>query len=305
MPFSGSGTFSPYTPGNPVVSGSTISSSAFNNTIQDIATGLTNAITRDGQSPATANIPMGGNKLTGLAAASANGEAVGFEQLSSYAPLASPTFTGTVTVSGAAEADIAMSYTGQTKATYFAKNASAQIGYFNATDVKWAWSTDYSYKTTFGGKVEADDITTYRAGATTTGYCYFGNTNTKYFGFDGTNFVLGGGTLSTSGAGLTGTAASLNAGIGVGQTWQDKTGVRAFGGGPYTNSTGKPIEVSIIANTGTTSHVSITVDGVLVATNYLSVGGATFTATAQAIVPAGSTYSATGSGLAGWRELTA
>ena len=305
MPFSGSGSFAPYTPGNPVVSGSTISSSAFNSTITDLANGLSNTMTRDGKSPATADIPMASHKLTGLAAATTAGDAVRYEQITGFAPIASPTFTGTVTVSGAVEADIAMTYTGQTKATYFAKNASAQIGYFNSTDVKWAWFTDYSYKTTFGGKVEADDITTYRAGATTTGYCYFGNTNTKYFGFDGANFVLGGGTLSTSGAGLTGTAASLNAGIGVGQTWQDKTSVRAFGGGPYTNSTGKPIMVSIIANTGTTSHVSITVDGVLMATNYLSVGGATFTATAQAIVPAGSTYSATGSGLAGWRELTA
>jgi len=71
MPFNGSGSFSPYTPGNPAVSGTTISSTAFNNTVTDFATGLSNAMTRDGQSPATANIPMGGKKLTGLGDGSA------------------------------------------------------------------------------------------------------------------------------------------------------------------------------------------------------------------------------------------
>jgi len=71
MPFNGSGSFSPYTPGNPAVSGTTISSTAFNNTVTDFATGLSNAMTRDGQSPATANIPMGGKKITGLGDGSA------------------------------------------------------------------------------------------------------------------------------------------------------------------------------------------------------------------------------------------
>lgn len=37
----------------------------------DIATGLTDCVTRDGQSPATANLPMGGFKHTGVALASA------------------------------------------------------------------------------------------------------------------------------------------------------------------------------------------------------------------------------------------
>jgi len=102
MPFNGAGSFAPYTPGNPVVSGATISSSAFNNTIQDIATGLSTAITRDGQSPPTADLPMAGHKLTGLAAGSSANDSVRFDQLPTLAtlgaaPLASPTFTGVVT----------------------------------------------------------------------------------------------------------------------------------------------------------------------------------------------------------------
>lgn len=81
MPFNGTGGFTVYAPGNPAVPGTVISSAAFNATMADFATGLANTLTRDGQSPATANIPMGGFKLTGLAAATAAGQAILFDQL--------------------------------------------------------------------------------------------------------------------------------------------------------------------------------------------------------------------------------
>lgn len=97
MPYNGSGSFSPYTPGNPVVTGTTISSTAFNNTVNDIAAGLSNAVTRDGQSPATANLPMGNNKITGLANATNNGEAVAYGQT---VQLGSVTATGNLSASG-------------------------------------------------------------------------------------------------------------------------------------------------------------------------------------------------------------
>lgn len=81
MPYSGSGTFSPFTPGNPVVSGAVISATDHNNTIADIASGLSNAVTRDGQSPPTANLPMASFKLTGLAAGATAGDSVRYEQI--------------------------------------------------------------------------------------------------------------------------------------------------------------------------------------------------------------------------------
>lgn len=81
MSYNGSGTFSPFTPGNPVITGTTISSTAFNATIQDIASGLSNAVTRDGQSPLTANLPAAGRKLTGLGAGVVAGDSLRFEQL--------------------------------------------------------------------------------------------------------------------------------------------------------------------------------------------------------------------------------
>lgn len=53
--------------GNPVITGTTISSTWANNTLSDIATALTNSIATDGQTAMTGNLPMGGNKITGLA----------------------------------------------------------------------------------------------------------------------------------------------------------------------------------------------------------------------------------------------
>lgn len=80
MPFNGSGTFTLYSPGNPVVTGTTISSTWANNTLTDLATGLSTALTKDGQTTPTANIPMGGFKLTGLGAGTANGDAIRWQQ---------------------------------------------------------------------------------------------------------------------------------------------------------------------------------------------------------------------------------
>jgi hypothetical protein len=79
VPYNGSGTFT-LPAGNPVVTGTTISSVVNNNTNSDLANGLSNAITRNGQSPPTANLPMNAFKLTGLAAGAATGESVNYEQ---------------------------------------------------------------------------------------------------------------------------------------------------------------------------------------------------------------------------------
>jgi hypothetical protein len=100
MPFNGSGTYS-LPAGNPVVTGTTISSSTTNNTNTDIATALTNCLTRDGQSTPSANLPMNAMKLTGLAAGTSNGDSVRYEQLTAAAalflPLAGGTMTGAIT----------------------------------------------------------------------------------------------------------------------------------------------------------------------------------------------------------------
>ncbi len=110
MAFNGSGSFT-LVAGNPVVTGTTISSTWANNTLSDIATGLSTTITKDGQTMPTANIPLGGFKLTGVGAATVNGDALRFENL---APLAT-----TAAVSAAIQAQTYTAFTtGGTGAAY-------------------------------------------------------------------------------------------------------------------------------------------------------------------------------------------
>ena len=58
MSYNGSGTFQINTSGQPVVTGTVISSSAFNALTADLANGLSTAITKDGQTATTARIPF-------------------------------------------------------------------------------------------------------------------------------------------------------------------------------------------------------------------------------------------------------
>ena len=91
MSRNGSGVYS-LPAGNPVVTGTTISSSAFNNTMNDIATALTGSVAADGQTPMSGPLAMGNNKITGLATGTTTNDAVNWGQFTT------PTFTGNVTV---------------------------------------------------------------------------------------------------------------------------------------------------------------------------------------------------------------
>jgi len=64
MPFNGSGSFSaPVISGWPAVSGAVISSTAMNAVINDIISGLSAVLVRDGQSAMTGDLDMGGNAV--------------------------------------------------------------------------------------------------------------------------------------------------------------------------------------------------------------------------------------------------
>jgi len=101
MPFNGSGTYS-LPAGNPVVTGTTISSTTTNNTNSDIATALTNCLTRDGQSTPSANLPMNAKKLTGLAAGTTAGDSVRYEQIQYVEGVSSAGTSGYVLTSNGA-----------------------------------------------------------------------------------------------------------------------------------------------------------------------------------------------------------
>ena len=99
MSYNGSGTFNINTAGQPVVTGTTITSTAFNLLTADLASGLTTALTKDGQTTPTANIPMGTFKITGLGAGSAATDAAQYGQLQAGATTIA-TVSGTDTLTG-------------------------------------------------------------------------------------------------------------------------------------------------------------------------------------------------------------
>ena len=91
---------------------------------------------------------------------------------------------------------------------------------------------------------------------------------------------------------VTGTVALTGDVIGIGQTWQDVTASRAAST-TYTNSTGKPIFISVrlAQDDGT---LTLTVAGLLIGATGTTAGPQNYTLTA--IVPAGITYSVTTTG---------
>lgn len=66
MGYDGSGTFTIDTVGNPVEYDTVASHSVFNNTMTELAAGLSNALCRDGQSTVTQDISFNGYKLTNV-----------------------------------------------------------------------------------------------------------------------------------------------------------------------------------------------------------------------------------------------
>lgn len=91
MPYNGTGTFSPvYNWANDAAAGILVRSDRMDTQDDDIADGLSNCVTRDGQSAWTANLPAGGYKITGLANGASGQDSVTWTQV-----FVSPTFTGT------------------------------------------------------------------------------------------------------------------------------------------------------------------------------------------------------------------
>jgi hypothetical protein len=75
MSRNGSGVYS-LPAGNPVVTGTSISSTWSNTTLADIATALTGSVASDGQTPMTGALDMNSQKIVNLAGATVSGDAV-------------------------------------------------------------------------------------------------------------------------------------------------------------------------------------------------------------------------------------
>ena len=113
MSFNGSGTFQINTAGQPVVSGTTISSTAFNALTADLATGLSTCITKDGQTTPTANIPMGSNKITGLAVGTVATDAATLGQVQSTVAKLLNSVSGVDTITAAGTPSVSAYAAGQ------------------------------------------------------------------------------------------------------------------------------------------------------------------------------------------------
>ena len=100
MSYNGSGTFNINSAGQPVVSGTVISSTTFNTLTADLGTGLSTALTKDGQTTPTANIPMGTYKITSLGAGTVATDAVRLSQLQNFSTSTLITVAGTDTITG-------------------------------------------------------------------------------------------------------------------------------------------------------------------------------------------------------------
>jgi hypothetical protein len=111
--FNGSGTFLINTAGQPVVSGTVISSTAFNALTADLATGLSTCLTKDGQTTPTANIPMGNNKVTGLGAGTDATDAANLSQVQSTVVKLIGSVSGTDTITGSLTPSLGAYATGQ------------------------------------------------------------------------------------------------------------------------------------------------------------------------------------------------
>ena len=74
--------------GNPVVTGTTITSTWANTTFSDVATALTGSVATDGTSPMTGILQMSNNKITGVADGTASSDVATVNQISN------PTITG-------------------------------------------------------------------------------------------------------------------------------------------------------------------------------------------------------------------
>ena len=108
MSRNGSGTYS-LPAGNPVVSGSTISSTWANNTLTDIATALSGSIAADGQTPITGALQMNSNQINGLANGTSATDAINLSQLNNPVITGNADVAGTLHVAGATTLDSTLS----------------------------------------------------------------------------------------------------------------------------------------------------------------------------------------------------
>lgn len=328
MSRNGSGTYS-LPAGNPVVTGTTISSTTHNSTMTDIANAITQSLSNDGQTVPVANIPMGGYKLTGLGAATTLGDAVRYEQLQPpLQPISASVGSNALT---ATLNPTTLSFRSATlgSGTVNVRNvaalisvvvpSSATLGTTNAIQsrivvlaIDNAGTVELAVVNISGGN-NLDETTlistTAISAAATSASVIYSTTARSSVPFRVVGYIES--TQATAGTwatapstiqGAGGNAISAMSSLGYGQTWQVVTGSRALST-TYTNTTGKPILLSIYWTAAGVTQGILTVSGGP-ADNAVNQAAAGF-GTTRAVIPPGATYSfaAAGGTIGQWLEL--
>ena len=153
MSRNGSGTYT-LPAGNPVVTGTTISSTWANNTLTDIATALTGSLAADGQTTATGNLKMGNNRITGLADGLASTDAATVSQVT-----ASVAGLGTMSTQNANNVAITGGAISGTTASFTTFTASGTASFTSTGAVKVPVGTTAQQPTPVTGMIRFNSTT--------------------------------------------------------------------------------------------------------------------------------------------------
>lgn len=131
MSYNGTGVYT--LPGSQLVNGEVVSATENNQFRNDVASALNTAWTRDGQAPATSNIPMANHKFTGLLPGTENGDSVCFEQVTSNVNITGGTINGVV-IGGDSPVDGTFEGLKEIQSSISANNIDLSVGnYFTKT----------------------------------------------------------------------------------------------------------------------------------------------------------------------------
>ena len=138
MPFNGTGVFTRvYSWTQDAANSINIRADRMDTEMNGFATGLSNCMTRDGEAPPLANLPMGSYKLTGLGLGANPGESLAYEQFYTNTALIGGawTFSNSITFNGAVSLNgtsTALTATAGDSTTKIATTAFVQSTAFSA-----------------------------------------------------------------------------------------------------------------------------------------------------------------------------
>lgn len=267
MSFDGNGNYT-VPAGTAATTGTVIDSTLYNALLTDLQTALTKAFLRDGQSAALANLPMGGYKLTGLAAGSSANDSVRFDQLAAGNIVNTPAGSIVATTVQAAINELA--------------TEKIAAGLVTASGLTMSTARVLGRTTASTGAIEeltAAQVSAFAAVASDTaqGVVELATIAETQAGTDATRAVTPDGLNDTV--------------LGMGQTYQDMTASRAMAT-LYTNSTGRPIIVDVRCNNSSQCNYTLSIAGNAVSL-IKHLASDTVTQCAYGIVPNGATYQIT------------